>query len=94
MIRDDLYLEIVTPDEVLYDAPVGLVDVPGSSGRFVLLRDHASIISTLTKGDIRVIGKSGVEEHFKCREGVLECHENTVVILMGRPVEDIKGGDL
>jgi F-type H+-transporting ATPase subunit epsilon len=80
---DDLYLEIITPEEILYDARVGLVDVPGGRGRFVLLRDHGSIISTLVEGIIRVIGKNGVEEHFKCREGVLECHENHVVILMG-----------
>ncbi len=87
MIRDDLYLEIITPDEILYDASVGLVDVPGTSGRFVLLRDHGAIVSTLTEGNIRVIGKTGVEEHFKCREGVLECHDNHVTILMERPTE-------
>ncbi len=86
-MRDDLFLEIVTPDEILYEAPVGLVEVPGANGRFVLLRDHAAIVSTLTKGEIRVIGKTGVEEHFKCYEGVLECHDNHVTILMERPTE-------
>jgi len=79
---DDLYLEIITPEEVLYEGYVGLTEVPGSDGRFVLLRDHAPIISTLLEGDVRVIGKHGHENHFRCKEGVLECHDNHAVILM------------
>ncbi|MFO8001899.1 MAG: F0F1 ATP synthase subunit epsilon [Marinilabilia sp.] len=85
---DDLYLEIITPEDILYEGPVGLVEAPGSSGRFVLLRDHAPIISTLEKGDIRVIGKHGHEQHFLCKEGVLECHDNRLVILMNHPVDE------
>ncbi len=79
---EDLYLEIVTPEKILYDGPVGLVEVPGADGRFVLLRDHAPIISTLVRGDIRVIGKDGYDHKFHCKQGVLECHDNHAVILM------------
>ncbi len=85
---DDLYLEIITPEDILFAGPVGLVDVPGGAGRFVLLRDHAPIISTLIKGDIRVIGKHGHEHHFYCKEGVIECHDNHTVILMSHPVDE------
>ncbi|WP_234408357.1 hypothetical protein [Marinilabilia salmonicolor] len=38
---EDLYLEIITPEKILYDGHVGMVEVPGAAGRFVLLRDHA-----------------------------------------------------
>jgi len=79
---EDLYLEIITPEKILYDGLVGLIEVPGASGRFVLLRDHAPIISTLVRGDIRVIGKDGYDHHFKCKQGVVECHDNHTVILM------------
>lgn len=85
---EDLYLEIITPEEILYDGPVGLVEVPGAEGRFVLLRDHAPIISTLVRGDVRVIGKDGYDHHFKCKEGVLECHENHTIILMNKMVDE------
>ena len=78
----DLYLEVVTPEEILFDGPVGLVDVPGASGRFSVLRDHGPIISTLTRGTVRVISKEGVEKHFRCREGVVECVNNHMTILM------------
>jgi F-type H+-transporting ATPase subunit epsilon len=87
---DDLYLEIISPEDVLFEGSVGLVDVPGAGGRFVLLRDHGSVISTLGKGDVRVIGKDGYEHHFKCKEGVLECHDNRAIILMNHPVDEVK----
>ena len=90
---EDLYLEIVTPEDILFDGPVGLIEVPGGSGRFVLLRDHAPIISTLTNGDVRVIGKHGHEHHFSCQEGVLECHDNHVIILMNHPGEESLGNN-
>lgn len=85
---DDLYLEIITPEDILYEGPVGLVEVPGAAGRFVLLRDHAPVISTLTRGDIRVIAKQGFEHHFYCKEGVVECHDNHMIILMNHPVDE------
>jgi F-type H+-transporting ATPase subunit epsilon len=79
---DDLNLELITPEGVLYSGPVGLVEVPGSAGRFMILRDHAAIISTLKKGSIRVIGKDSVERRFDCSAGVVECVDNKVTILM------------
>ena len=79
---EDLYCEIVTPEKVIYDEPVGLVTVPGDKGQFTLLKNHAPIISVLTKGQIRVIGKTGHEEFFNCVSGVLECENNKVTILI------------
>ena len=78
----DLHLEIVTPEQVIFDQPIGLVEVPGSQGRFTLLRDHAPFISVLSKGVIRVVSKTGSEYLFDCDGGYLECEENKVVILV------------
>jgi len=78
----DLYCEIVTPIKVIYNAPVGLVTVPGDKGAFTLLKNHAPIVSVLSKGKIRVIGKDGHENFFNCERGVLECENNKVTILI------------
>ncbi len=91
----DLYLEVVTPEEILFEGFVGMVEVPGASGRFTVLRDHAPIISTLATGRIRVIGKDGVERFFHCRQGVVECRENHMTVLMDNPrVIPSETGDL
>ena len=78
----DLYLEIITPEQVVFDQSVGLLEVPGMKGRFTLLRNHAPIISVLTKGIIRVVSKTGQEHFFECEGGYLECEENKVTILV------------
>nr|WP_319400373.1 F0F1 ATP synthase subunit epsilon [uncultured Carboxylicivirga sp.] len=78
----DLHCEIVTPQKVVYDEPVGLVQVPGQKGLFTILKGHAPIISILAEGTIRVIGKSGHENHFECKSGVVECIDNKLVILI------------
>lgn len=79
---EDLHCEIVTPVKVIYNEPVGLVTVPGEKGQFTLLKNHAPIISVLTEGKIRVISKTGHEEFFNCKSGVLECENNKVTILI------------
>ncbi|MCU4163251.1 ATP synthase F1 subunit epsilon [Carboxylicivirga caseinilyticus] len=78
----DLHCEIVTPLQVIYDEPVGMVQVPGEKGSFTVLKGHAPVVSVLSEGTIRVIGKSGHEKLFKCKSGVVECKNNKMVILI------------
>ncbi len=78
----DLHCEIVTPLKIIYDAPVGLVQVPGEKGEFTVLKNHAPIVSVLNEGKIRVIGKDGHENFFDCKSGVVECKNNKMVILI------------
>jgi len=86
MNHNNLYLEIITPEKVIYDEPVKLIQVPGESGTFVILKDHAPIIAALGKGEIRVIGNNGVENIFKCDGGVIECQDNEVNILIDKVI--------
>lgn len=82
MGKDDLHIEIVTPEEILLSAAVEAVEVPGVNGRFTLLRDHAPIISVLGKGSIRVKHLDGKESEFECTAGYLECADNKASILV------------
>ena len=45
-----LKVKIVSPERVEFDGEVERVKVPGTSGQFEILNDHAPIISTLQKG--------------------------------------------
>ncbi len=47
-----MYLEIITPEEVLFRGEVSAVQLPGKNGLFQLLNDHAPLISTLAKGTV------------------------------------------
>jgi F-type H+-transporting ATPase subunit epsilon len=50
-----MILEIITPEKSLFTGEVTSVKFPGMNGEFEILNNHAPIISTLGKGEIRVI---------------------------------------
>lgn len=45
-------LKIISTTEILFEGEVTLVSLPGMMGRFTVLKNHASLISTLIKGSI------------------------------------------
>jgi len=49
-----MYLEIVTPEAVVFQAEIDAVKVPGIEGEFQMLNNHAPIVSTLTSGTVKI----------------------------------------
>jgi len=49
-----MYLEIVTPEAVVFGAEVEAVKVPGVEGEFQMLNNHAPIVSLLTEGEVKI----------------------------------------
>jgi len=77
----NLHLEIISPDEIIFDGDVRLVQVPGSTGRFAVLRDHAPIVSILEKGKIKVVDQNGDLKYFDTTGGVIQVISNRITIL-------------
>jgi len=46
-----MFLEIVTPERIVFNAEVTSVAVPGIDGEFQLLNSHAPVISLLVAGN-------------------------------------------
>ena len=67
-------LNIITPEGTLVDQEVDRVEFPGAKGRFVVLKDHAPIVSSLVEGDI-VFGP-GPSTLLRDRENELRDREN------------------
>jgi F-type H+-transporting ATPase subunit epsilon len=74
-------LEIITPEKKLFDGEVKLVKVPGTKGSFEVLRNHAPVISTLTKGEIKVIMENDKKEFIEIKSGIIEVKHNIITIL-------------
>ena len=51
-----MFLEIVSPEKTLFTGDVSSVQLPGSEGSFQILNNHAPIVSTLKKGEIKLRG--------------------------------------
>ena len=90
-----MQLEIVSPEKTLLTADVKSVIVPGTDGSFQMLDNHASIVSTLISGTVKISGEiedsnslpdsfsviSPKEIHLSVSSGVVEMKENKVIIL-------------
>lgn len=74
-------LEIITPEKNLYQGEVKLIQLPGSKGSFEILNNHAPIVSTMSKGTIKVVENSGNKLLFDVAGGVIECSGNKITVL-------------
>jgi len=86
-----MFLEIVTPDEKVYEGEVTSATFPGSDGSFQVLSNHAPMISTLGKGDIkfiREINKRPEETHMEVSGGVVEILNNKVTVLAEKIIKE------
>jgi len=76
-----MLLEIITPDKKVYQGEVKLVKVPGSKGSFEVLKNHAPIISTLDKGEVKIIDNADKTIYFDISGGVIEVKRDMIIIL-------------
>lgn len=61
-----MYLEIVTPEAILFSSKIDSVLVPGVHGEFQMLNNHAPIVSVLKKGTIKI--HVHTQEHLELEE--------------------------
>jgi len=65
-------LEILSPEKKLFEGKVTSVNVPGTKGPFTVLRNHAPIISTLTKGKVRYVTEEDQTNIIEINGGIIE----------------------
>ncbi|MCX6311787.1 MAG: ATP synthase F1 subunit epsilon [Bacteroidetes bacterium] len=76
-----MFLEIITPDKKLFSGDVKSVVLPGSDGKFGALNKHASMISSLKKGKIKIVDSKTETQYFEINGGVAEIHKNKIIVL-------------
>jgi len=72
-----LKLRIVSPESVVYDGSAESVLVPGTKGQFEILKDHAPIISSLTRGRVEYTTEEG-RKQLAVTGGFVEVQKNVV----------------
>ena len=72
-----LQLKIVSPEKVEYDGAADRILVPGTTGQFEILNDHAPIISTLQKGTVEYVNREG-KTSLEIQGGFVEVQKNKV----------------
>jgi F-type H+-transporting ATPase subunit epsilon len=93
-----MYLEIVSPEATLFNGEVTSVAVPGVNGEFEMLNNHASIVSLLKDGIVKIHTKSAFSDGLhpnilpskadakiltlKINSGTIEMKDNKVIVLV------------
>ena len=60
-------LTVLTPEKEIYQGQITSVKVPGISGQFEILNNHAPIVAALGQGDVRIIDAKGEKKIFKIK---------------------------
>jgi len=75
-----LYVRVITPDKVVYDANAEELILPSSTGQIGILTGHAPLLTALDIGVMRL--KAGAEwTSIVLMEGFAEVENNKVTIL-------------
>ena len=74
-------LEIITPDQVVFDGEISRVQFPGDTGSFEVLSNHAPMIATVRQGSIKVVNTNGEAQEFELAPGFVEVRDNQVTAL-------------
>tara|TARA_B100001750_G_C15520800_1_gene611352 strand:- start:159 stop:404 length:246 start_codon:yes stop_codon:yes gene_type:complete len=77
-----MFLQIISPTKTIFEGKVSSVKVPGDEGEFEMLNKHAAIVSSLTKGIIRVKKQDKQIEKFEIKSGIIEMQKNNIILLI------------
>ncbi len=72
-------LNIISADDTVFTGEVTSVTLPGANGLFTVLRNHASLISTLTAGKITYVA-DGESAELPVSGGLVNVDNNVVSV--------------
>jgi F-type H+-transporting ATPase subunit epsilon len=88
--------ELVSPDKLLFSGPAEDVLVPGSEGDFVVLTDHAPVMTTLRPGILDIGEAQGKHTRLFVRGGFADVSPTGLIVLAETaiPVDELSADHL
>ena len=80
-MADELMLEIVTPEKMVFSGNVEDVTIPGTEGEFGVLRGHEAFLTSVDIGQL-VFTKNNKKTHYAVNTGYAEVTANKVTVLI------------
>ncbi|HPI80948.1 MAG: ATP synthase F1 subunit epsilon [Cyclobacteriaceae bacterium] len=75
-----MQLEIITPEQKVFEGEVHIATFPGTDGSFQVLNNHAPLVSLLKEGDVVYKSKEATSQ-VRITGGVVEVMDNKVILL-------------
>ena len=82
-------IQIISPEETIFNDEIDMVIIPGSEGDFGILSNHMPLISTLRLGIIYIYRNKKVFKKFLVNGGLAEISDNKCILL----TEEITAAD-
>ena len=73
-------LEIISAHEITFRGEANSVTLPGELGSFTVLKNHAPLISVLTKGVVRYTTSEGKESEQEIEGGIADVNNNVISV--------------
>ena len=80
-MADELMLEIVSPEKMVFSGKIEEVTVPGTEGEFGVLRGHEAFLSSVDIGELSFL-KDGKKTYYAVNYGYAEVTSDKVTILV------------
>ena len=74
-------LEIISPNEIVFEKEIDLVILPGSEGDLGILKDHMSFLTSLRVGIVYIYVEKKIIETFLVTGGIVEVSQNGCSLL-------------
>ena len=90
------HFELVSPDKLQFKGPAQSVLVPGSEGDFLVLRDHAPVMTALRPGVVAIEEEGGKTSRYFVRGGFADVNPGGLIVLAetAMPAEDVNATHL
>ena len=85
-MSENFNLEIISPDQTLFNSEVSETVIPAYEGAMTILKDHISLITFLRPGFIEVESNNKVEK-FYIEDGTVEFFNNKLLILSSSAIQ-------
>ena len=79
--------QILTPNGPLFEGDVVSVKAPGSEGNFLMLFNHAPIVSTLAVGEVVISKPDNSHISYAVSGGFVEMNDNVMTLLAEKAEE-------
>ncbi|MGN1173244.1 MAG: F0F1 ATP synthase subunit epsilon [Muribaculaceae bacterium] len=75
-----MILRVISAEATVFEGEVTSVTLPGEKGSFMVLQNHASIVSTLVKGKLAYVPANGEAQGQVIDGGIVDVDNNVVSV--------------
>lgn len=80
-MADELLIEIVTPEKLVFSGNIEEVTLPGTEGEFGVLRGHEAFLTSVEIGEMNYV-KDGKKTYYAVNTGYVEVTGDKVTVLI------------